>query len=182
MNQAINMAQDKVLILYVLNSLDKDVTENNLFKLIYPVNSINYFYFKHILADLVSSKLISTYMNEEENNMAEPIYKITTEGKNSLELTIDVLPGLMKLIADNTIKNELNNIVNEETITSEFIPEDEHSYTVKCKIMDNNKTLLEIKTYAGSNEQAKLISNNWKCNAYNIYPQILELLTKKEGN
>ena len=180
MEQDKSMAQDKVLILYVLNSYGNDITESDLFKLIYPVNSINYFYFRHILADLISSNLIGTYIKEEESNTAEPVYKITSDGKKSLELTIDVLPGLMKLNADTTLKNEINHIENEEAITTEYTPEDEHSYTVKCKIMENNKPLFEIRTFAGSSEQAKLISNNWQNNAYNIYPKILELLTKKE--
>ena len=180
MDQEQSMAQDKVLILYILNSYGNDITESDLFKLIYPVNSINYFYFRHILSDLISSNLIGTYIKEEESNTAEPVYKITSEGKKSLELTIDVLPGLMKLNADTTLKNEINHIVNEEAITTEYTPEDEHSYTVKCKIMENNKPLFEIRTFAGSSEQAKLISNNWQTNAYNIYPKILELLTKKD--
>ncbi len=182
MEQDQSIAQDKVLILYVLKAFQNDITESDLFKLIYPVNSINYFYFRHILADLVSSNLIGTYIKEEESNTAEPVYKITSEGIKSLELTIDVLPGLMRLNADTTLKNELNHITSEEAISTEFIPENEHSYIVKCKIMENNKPLFEIRTFAGSSEQAKLITNNWQTNAYNIYPKMLELLTQKNEN
>ena len=108
------------------------------------------------------------------------IYKITSEGKDSLLLTIDVLPGLKKLKADTALKNELSNITQENSIITEYIPEDEHSYTVKCKIIENNQTIFEVRTFAGSNEQAKLISENWKKNAYSIYPKVLSLLTGKE--
>lgn len=102
--------------------------------------------------------------------------KLPQNGKISLELTIDVLPGLIKLKADTVLKNEFNNIANESSIITEYIPENEHSYTVKCKIVENNKTVFEVRTFAGSNENAKLISDNWKNNAYTIYPQILDLL------
>ena len=67
-NNTISLAQDKVLILYLLNNISRDVTESDLFKLISPINNINYFYFKQILSDLVDSKLIGTYTKDEENN------------------------------------------------------------------------------------------------------------------
>ena len=94
-NNTISLAQDKVLILYLLNNISRDVTESDLFKLISPINNINYFYFKQILSDLVDSKLIGTYTKDEENNSS--VYEITSDGKHSLELTVDVLPGLIKL-------------------------------------------------------------------------------------
>lgn len=177
-NTSNSLAQDKVLILYVLNSIKHDITESDLFKLISPINNINYFYFKQILTDLVDSKLVGTYTKDEENEDTTTLYKLTTEGQNSLDLTIDVLPGLLKLKTDTVLKNEINNIVTENSIVTEYIPENEHSYTVKCKIVENNKTIFEIRAFAGSNEQAKLISDNWKSNANVIYPKILDLLTK----
>ena len=175
-----SLAQDKVLILYILNTLKRDITESDLFKLISPINNMNYFYFKQILLDLVDSKLVGTYTKDEENENNQTLYKITSEGKNSLDLTIDVLPGLVKLHADTVFKNEISNIIDEESIVTEFIPENENSYTVKCKIIENNKTIFEVRTYAGSNEHAKLIADNWKNNASNIYPKILNLLTENK--
>ena len=175
-----SLAQDKVLILYILNTLKRDITESDLFKLISPINNMNYFYFKQILLDLVDSKLVGTYTKDEENENNQTLYKITSEGKNSLDLTIDVLPGLVKLHADTVFKNEISNIIDEDSIVTEFIPENENSYTVKCKIIENNKTIFEVRTYAGSNEHAKLIADNWKNNASNIYPKILNLLTENK--
>ena len=126
-----SLAENKVLILYTLNKINRDYTDNDLFKIILAVNDINYFYFRDILMDLVSSKLVATYTKENQT-----FYEITTEGKNSLELTIDVLPGILKLKADNVFKNEIVKIVNEDSISAEYIPEDEKNYTVKCKIIE----------------------------------------------
>jgi len=38
--------------------------------------------------------------------------------------------------------------------------------------------MFEIQTFAGSKEQAKSIVDNWNNRAEEIYPKILELLTK----
>ena len=131
------------------------------------------FYFKDILEDLVSSKLIGTYTKENQK-----FYELTSEGKSSLDLTIDVLPGIVKLKADNLFQKELNNIAEERSITAEYIPESEKDYTVKCKIVENNKTVFEVKIFAGSNDQARMISDNWRNHANEIYPKIIELLNK----
>ena len=106
------------------------------------------------------------------------VLRITTEGKNALALTQDILPGLLKLKADNVFKKELSSITEESSIVAEFIPKNENDYTVKCKIIENNETIFEVKTFAGSRERAKKIVDNWNNNASKIYPQILDILLK----
>ena len=165
------LAENKVLILYTLNKINREITDTDLLKIISNINNINYFYFRDILEDLVGSKLIGTYTKDDIK-----VYEITPEGKNSLELTIDVLPGLMKLKSDNVLKEKLISIADEESISAEFLPENEKDYTVKCKITENNKTVFEVQTFAGSNDQAKKIADNWRKNAREIYPKIIELL------
>ena len=44
--------------------------------------------------------------------------------------------------------------------------------------MENNETVFEIKTFAGSRDEAKKIVDNWKNNAEVIYPKLLETLTQ----
>ena len=169
-----SLVENKVLILYILNSIKRSITDNGLFKITSAINDINYFFFSNLLEDLVESKLVGSYTEEDQI-----LYEITEDGKNSLGLTLDALPGLIKLKADNKLKDELINIEEESSVTAEFIPENEKDYTIKCKIVENNRTIFEIKTFAGSNEQAKRIADNWRKNAYSIYPQILNILDVK---
>ena len=46
----------------------------------------------------------------------------------------------------------------------------------KCKIIEKNETIFEVRTFAGSRERAKKIVDNWNKNASKIYPKILDLL------
>ena len=168
------LAENKVLILYILNLLDRDIRQDDLFKIISSINDINYFYFKQIIIDLIDSKLVGTYTKDEEQ-----VIKITTEGKNAYDLTKDVLPGILKLKADNVFQKEMSLIENEASVISEFIPKNENEYTVKCKIVENNETIFEVKTFAGSRERAKNIVDNWNKNANIIYPKILNMLLEQ---
>ena len=152
------LAENKVLILYILN-------------IISSINNINYFFFKQILTDLIDSKLVGSYTKEDEQ-----VLKITSEGKNAYVLTKDVMPGILKLKADSVFKKEFSNIEEASSVIAEFTPKNENDYTVTLKIVENNETIFEVKTYAGSRERAKKIVENWKNNANSIYPNILNIL------
>ena len=169
------LAENKVLILYILYLLDKDIRQDDLFKIISSINDINYFYFKQIITDLIDSKLVGMYTKEEEQ-----VIEITTEGKNAYLLTKDVLPGILKLKADNIFQREFSSIEDESSIIAEFIPKNENEYTVKCKIVENNETIFEVRTFAGSRDRAKQIVDNWNKNASSIYPKILNMLLDKK--
>ena len=165
------LAENKVLILYILNKLDKDIKQDDLFQIITSINEINYFYFKQVLTDLIDSKLVGSYTKEEEQ-----VVKITTDGKNNFTLTQNILPGIMKLKADNIFEKEFHSIEQESSVIAEFIPESENDYTIKCKIVENNETIFEVQTFAGSRDRAKRIVDNWNENANTIYPKILDIL------
>ena len=75
-DNATTLAENKVLILYLLNLIQGEIRQDDLYKLISPINNINYFYFKQVLTDLIDSNLVGTYTKEE------PVIRITSEGKN----------------------------------------------------------------------------------------------------
>ena len=168
------LAENKVLILYLLDQIPNGIIENGLFKIVTSINNVNYFFFKQVLTDLLETKLVGLITKDEN----EAVIKITSEGKNALSLTKDVLPGILKLKADNLFKEELSSVTEETSVTAEFIPKNENDYTIKCRIVENNETIFEVKTVAGSRERAKRIVDNWNSNASKIYPEILDILLK----
>ena len=165
------LAENKVLILYMLSKISKDIAESSLFKIISSINDINYFYFGQTLNDLVETRLVDSYTKDKDT-----IYRITSEGKNALSLTKDLLPGIVKLKADNIFKQELSNIEEESSVVAEYTPKNENDYKIKCKIVENNETIFEVSTFAGSRDNAKKIVDNWNKNANSIFPKILDLL------
>ena len=167
------LAENKVLILYTLSQIQNGLSNDGLYKIISSINDVNYFYFKEVLTDLLDSKLVGMFTKDEED---ESVLKITSEGKNALSLTIDVLPGILKLKADNVFQKEFSSIADETSIIAEFIPRSENDYTIKCKVIEKNETIFEVRTFAGSRDRAKKIVDNWNKNASKIYPKILELL------
>lgn len=165
------LAENKVLILYILDQTHKPITNDNLYKLVLTAVDMNFFYFQQFLLDLINTKFVITYKKEEQD-----IYELTELGKNTLDLTLDILPGIIKLKVDTNLKATLEKVEEEHSIVAEYTPKNENNYVINCKIVENNETVFEVKTFAYSREQAKEIVDNWKNNAEKIYPEILNLL------
>ena len=168
------LAEGKVIILYILNKLPNPISNEGLYKLVLSINDMNYFYFQQFTLDLINVGYIYTFQKEDQT-----LYTITDSGKRTLDLTLDLLPGIIKLQADTKLKPILDSSEEEKSIVAEYTPLSENHYTIVCKVVDNNETVFEIKTFAGSREQAKEIVDNWQNNANEIYPEILGILTNK---
>lgn len=167
------LAENKILILYILDKIGKPITNDGLLQLITSITDINYFYFQQFLLDLIHSNYIVSYTQNEEQ-----LYAITKEGKTTLELTHDIIPGIVKLKIDSNFDHELENIEEQFSITSDYTPLNEKEYTVTCKVTENSNTIFEVKVFAGSRDMAKSICDNWKEKAIDIYPKMIEILTQ----
>ena len=80
------LAENKVLILYILNKLNKPIDSENLFKLILSIKDMNYFYFQQFLVDLLENKYIIGYTKDDKT-----MYKITDVGIQTKGRTAYVL-------------------------------------------------------------------------------------------
>ncbi len=168
------LAENKILILYILNKVAKSISNDSLLNLVLAVTDMNYFYFQQFLLDLLENGYIISY-----NTDNSVLYEITDFGKETLALTQDIIPGIIKLRVDSNFKDELVSFEDKHSVIAEYTPRSEDNYTVTCKIVDNNDIIFEVKTFAGSREKAKDIVDNWNSNADKMYTDILNILTKK---
>ena len=172
-----NLANDKLLILYILQKINKPINYKELLELVISISEMNYFNFRQLLMELANDKFILKY-----NQNDEEIIELTEEGNNALDLTINMLPGILKLNVDSKFKQNFNEIKDKFSVLAEYTPITENDFLVKCKIIENNITVFNLEAYAGSRENAKKIVENWNNNAEEIYPKILNILTRKLKN
>ena len=167
------VAENKVLILYILDQIGEPVLDSTLLEVVSSVTDLNYFYFQQFLLDLLGSKYVEKFDRDENI-----FYKLTSDGKRVLDLTISIIPGIIKLRVDTNLKPCIDKIKEKLSVISDFTPDDNNGFFVDCKIIEKNKIIFSIKVFAGSREQAKFIVENWKKNAVKLYPQLLETLLK----
>ena len=165
------LAESKILLLYILSKVGKPISHNEFLELVSSIVDMNYFYFQQFLLDLLEDNYIFKYIQEDAE-----IYEITKDGKNAVDLTIDIIPGILKLEVDSKFKENLDTIKDKFSISAEYTPLTEREFSVRCKIVENNVTIFDLQAHAGSREQAKRIVENWNTKATDIYPKLLELL------
>ena len=161
------LAENKLIILYLLKNADCILSNLQILKLLY------YYYFQHILSDLVEKNYILSYKEDEEW-----LYQITPEGKEVLELTENMLPGIIKHNLDLIIRDLLSDVKTELTISAEYIPDDGEQFITKCKITEGHKNIFEVNVLCENQAQAKKMAENWKNSSSKYYQDILKLLTE----
>lgn len=166
-----NLAENKLIILYLLKNANCVLSNMQILKLLYDFEGFNYYYFQHILSDLVEKNYIMSYKQEEEW-----LYQITPQGAEVLELTENMLPGIIKYKLDMIIRELLNDVKTELTVSAEYIPESDDNFITKCKITEGHKTIFEVNVLCTSQSQAKKIAENWKNNSDNYYNKIINIL------
>ena len=169
------LAENKLIIMYLLNKANCTLTNLQILRLLYDFEDFNYYYFQHLLSDLVSQEYIANYKQGDEW-----LYEITTQGKEILALTENILPGIVKHKLNVITKDLLQVVQNEVAITAEYIPENDNEYITSCKITESHKVLFELNIYCASQEQARKIAENWKKSANDYYPEIIKMLTKED--
>lgn len=167
------LAESKVLILYVLSKINKPVTNSELLDLIQSVEEMNYFYFQQFLIDLKENRYLLEYEQEKQK-----FYAITMSGRETVRLTIDMLPGAIKDKVDETLKSTMKKIENEEAVYADFFPSKEDEFMICCGIRENNKKVFEVQVFSSSRDNSLKIIDNWKKNAGIIYPKVIEMLNQ----
>ena len=148
------LAESKILLLYILSKVGKSISHNELLELVTSIVDMNYFYFEQFLLDLLEDNYIFKYKKENTD-----IYEITEDGKNAINLTIDIIPGILKLQVDSKFKENLDTVKDKFSISAEYTPITKKEFSVRCKIVENNITIFDLQAHAGSREQLKCIQN-----------------------
>ena len=73
------LAENKVLILYLLSVIDKPINNDSLYRLVLSIQDMNYFYFQQFLIDLQDNQYIVCYEKDDGE-----VYEITKMGRSTM--------------------------------------------------------------------------------------------------
>ncbi|NLC69114.1 MAG: DUF4364 family protein [Clostridiaceae bacterium] len=170
------LAINKLILLYLIDKININLSNLQITKLILENNLINYFFLQQYLNELHDDNLLSSEIINKKT-----FYKITDKGKTTLKHLDHLIPSNIKNKIDDTIKTARKKIRNETFITADFIPESESKYTVSCSVREDDFSLIELKIAVGTKDDARCICDNWKNYSQYIYSEIIESLTRKRN-
>ena len=109
------LAENKLLMLYVLKSIKEPISNTQLTEIILENNFMNYFTFQQYLAELAESKFVKY---QEAND--KKLLILTEKGDNVLSLFKDRISPSKISIIDEYIKEKIESIKKELTIHADY--------------------------------------------------------------
>ncbi|EKQ57042.1 MULTISPECIES: DUF4364 family protein [unclassified Clostridium] len=165
------LAENKLLMLYVLKSIKDPISNTQLTEIILENNFINYFTFQQYLSELEESNFVEY---QEVND--KKLLRLTEKGDTVLSLFIDRISPSKISITNDYIKEKIDSIKKELTIHADYTLGSNDSFIVDLKAIEDNSLLMELKLSVPSKNQAISICNKWKENPSEIYTNVINLL------
>lgn len=162
------LAENKLLMLYVLKSIHEPISNTQLTEIILENNFINYFTFQQYLSELEEAKFVEYHKTNDKNLLI-----LTKQGDTVLSLFKSRLSPAKIAIIDKYIKEKIESIKKELTIHADYTLGDNDSFIVDLRAVENQSLLMELKLSVPSKNQAISICNKWKDNPSVIYNSII---------
>lgn len=167
------LAQNKLLLLYLVNISDYDLTKNLITEFILENDYMNYFLIQQYLSELLTSRFIKT------DNSKDEVFSITETGKVTLSYFADRIPEKFKYQVTNEFTKSEEKLKLEREVLSEFYQKENNQYVVNLKLVEGGDILFSIYLDVPNKKEAERISNLWNTNTENIYQDMLAILMKK---
>lgn len=165
------LAENKLLVLYVMESLKQPITNTQLTEIILENNFINYFTLQQYISELISSDFLR-YKKVNDKNL---IY-ITEKGSSTLSFFSDRISSIKKKIIDDYLLSIKDSIKKELTINSDYTLGKDNSFLVDLQALENDNLLISLKVSVPTKKQALSLCNRWKDNPSDIYNKIMNSL------
>lgn len=166
-----DMLDLKVLILYVLRRLPAPIDSEQLFEVCLCDNGVGYFDYSQCLSELVETG------NVEET---EEEYRITEKGIRNADAVCTSLPFSVRSAADRKIAPASEMLKRYNLIKTEQ-SEENGMCTVHLALSDGECSLMDLKLFCGSEDDARSIKRNFRKNAEKYYQRLIGILTGSEA-
>lgn len=170
------LAENKLLVLYVIKSLKQAISKTQLTEIILENNFINYFTLQQYISELEISKFVE-YIEKNDKKLIT----ITADGENVLSIFNDRISPIKRDIIDNYISKTIDSIKKELTIHSDYTIEKNNSFIVDLKALEDETLLIDLKISVPTKKQATSLCNRWKENPSDIYTKIVQVLFSDEN-
>lgn len=167
-----NKNEIKILVCYMIKTLDQPITKNQLIDVVQGQGLANYFELTQAISELLSQGSITTKMIDDVEHLC-----VTEMGKQvSVELETDI-PKSVKEKAIRSAVKMLTIAKNERENNIDIIPADSGSgFYVSFTMEDETDIMMQLSVYVADREQAEMLKKNFLTDPTRVYSTILSSL------
>jgi len=158
------IAQNKLLILYLLKTINIPLSELQILRTVTENNWLNYFDLKECMFELMESNLV-----EQRETPSGNFYSVTELGKNTLFYLEKELLSSQRRAIDEYCDANRDELRLETELSAEYLKIDEGEYKVMLKVLENSVPVFELNLITYSQATAEAFIGKWKRVAPKIY-------------
>ena len=163
----------KLMILYFLDQVDYPLTNAQISGFLLEKDYTNYFTIQQVISDLLDAELISS---ETIRNSSH--FRITEEGRNTLNFFGDKISDAIKEDIRVFLRENQYELRDEVSTPAEYFEQKKGEYTVRCRILEHDSTLLDLTMTVPSEEKAIRICDSWREKNQDVYALLFEMMVK----
>jgi predicted transcriptional regulator len=169
----LELAENKLLLLYIINRLNLPVSNAQLTELVLKNNLMNYFILQQYIDELASSEFLRYTDTSGRKRLM-----ISEKGKKVLELFGDRVSEKKCGIVNEYIEKNWDDLKKDMTVTADYTIEKKDNFIVNLKAMEKDALLIDIRINVPSNKQARDLCAKWKEKCPELYEKITDILTE----
>jgi len=157
----------------MLDKVSFPLTNSQISEFILDKEYTTYFTLQQVFSDLIDSDLINL-----ETVRNSTYYRITDDGRNTLEYFGNKISDTIKEEIDAFLKEKEYDLRNEVSVISDYYKTTNNEYAVRCVVKEKNSDLIDLTLTVPVEEQAVVIANNWRKESQEIYAYLMGTLMK----
>lgn len=152
----------------MLDKVDFPLTTSQISEFVLDKGYTSYFRLQEALSDLTQSDLIRT-----ETTHNRTLYHLTETGAETiLYFSRKISPAIRKDI-DDFLREKQYDLKEEASIKSDYYLNTNREYEVRCQIVENGSSLIDLKLTVPTETEAEAIVNHWNAKSQEIYTLLL---------
>ena len=167
------IAHNKLLILYLLKSINIQLSELQILRIVADNGWLNYFDFKECMFELIESNLV-----EQRETPNGAFFVVTELGRDTLFYLEKELLNSQRKAIDEYCEANRDDLRLETELFADYIKIDEGEYKVMLRVLENQVPVFELNLITYSQHSAQSFINRWKVAAPKIYKNTYDSLSE----
>ncbi len=161
----------KLIVLYMLDKVDFPLTTSQISEFILDKGYTSYFRLQETLAELSDSGLLRV-----ETTHNRTLYHLTESGAETIHFfSKKISPAIQKDI-DEFLREKQYDLKEEAAVKSDYYLNTNREYEVRCQIVENGYSLIDLKLTVPTEKEAEAIAGSWNRQSQEIYALLLSKL------
>lgn len=161
----------KLIVLYMLDKVDFPMTTSQISEFMLDKGYTTYFKLQEALSEMVDSGLLKI-----ETTHNRTLYHLTENGTETIQFFTNKISPAIQNDVNEFLKEKQYDLKEEVAIKSDYYLTTNREYEVRCQIVENGFSLIDLKITVPTETEAETIAGSWFRQSQDIYALLLSKL------